>query len=238
MHPHRVPGSPPAQTVSIDVDNVTIQADLDVPARALGLVIFCHGSGSSRHSVRNREVAAALQARQLGTLLLDLLTIDEERRDAATGRWRFDVALLARRVESAVNWALADRRTAGLPLGIYGASTGAAAALVAAAHLGTTIAAVVSRGGRPDLAGPALSAVSAPTLLIVGGRDLQVLALNRQAAEYLPVAELAIVPGATHLFEEPGAMEQVSALARDWLLRCYLTRSARAASPEIGTLDR
>lgn len=221
MHPLHTQSPLTAQTVSIIVDQVAIQADLAVPTGAIGLVIFCHGSGSSRLSVRNRQVAAALQARQLGTLLLDLLTADEERHDAATGRWRFDVALLARRVESAVRWALVDRRTTGLPLGLYGASTGAAAALVAAARLDTTISAVVSRGGRPDLAGPALTSVSAPTLLIVGGNDPQVLVLNRQTAEHLAEADLAIVPGATHLFEEPGAMEQVSALATAWFVHYF-----------------
>jgi dienelactone hydrolase len=226
----------PPETVSILADLVALQADLTVPVGALGLVIFCHGSGSSRHSVRNREVAASLQARRLGTLLLDLLSEDEEHQDIATGRWRFDVSLLASRVESAVRWARADPRTAGLPLGLFGASTGAAAALVAAAGLEDVVSAVVSRGGRPDLAGAALPAVLAPTLLIVGGYDRRVLALSQQAAKQLTSVQLTIVPRATHLFEETGAMQQVSALAGEWFLR-YLAGSEHRADPDVGYSD-
>jgi putative phosphoribosyl transferase len=228
--------APLTQTVSIPVERAVIQADLTVPPGAFGLVIFCHGSGSSRRSVRNREVAATLRAQRLGTLLLDLLTADEERQDAATGQWRFDVGLLAGRVARAIAWASAQPTTVRLAIGLFGASTGAAAALVAAASPRAAVSAIVSRGGRPDLAGPALDAVGVPTLLIVGGRDTQVLALNRQAAERLAAAELAIVPGATHLFEEPGAMAQVSSLAGEWFVR-YLTGSARAATPNARDLD-
>ncbi len=211
--------TPLVETVALPADGVTLQGDLVAPADALGLVIFCHGSGSSRHSPRNRRVASDLQAVGLATLLLDLLTPGEEQSDLASGRWRFDIELLAGRVAAAVHYSQSDRRISGLPIGLFGSSTGAAAALAAAAESGSAVRAVVSRGGRPDLAADALPRVLAPTLLIVGGRDTLVLELNRQAAQRLVAAEVAVVPGATHLFEEPGALQCVSQLAADWFVR-------------------
>jgi pimeloyl-ACP methyl ester carboxylesterase len=179
-------------------------------------VVFAHGSGSSRHSRRNRAVASALQQSGLATLLLDLLTEDEERLDARTGRLRFDIELLATRVTTAIEQIREHDDVRGLPMGLFGASTGAAAALVAAAH-DHSLRAVVSRGGRPDLAGAALHRVQAPTLLIVGSRDEQVLDLNRQARLQLAaVSRIEVVEGATHLFEEPGALDQVAHLAATW----------------------
>jgi putative phosphoribosyl transferase len=184
------------------------------------VVLFAHGSGSSRHSPRNRWVAAALHRAGLATLLLDLLTAAEEERDRATAELRFDVGMLAGRLVAAVDWLLADAATARLPVGAFGASTGAGAALVAAVERPQAVAAVVSRGGRPDLAGAALARVRAPTLLVVGGRDPRVLDLNRAAlAELPPSSRLEVVPGATHLFEEPGALDQVASLAAAWFTR-------------------
>ncbi len=191
---------------------------LTVPDDALGVVLFAHGSGSSRLSPRNRHVAAALNARGLATLLFDLLTDEEERIDAIDARFRFDIELLATRLVAATDWLAVHAPLRGLSLGYFGASTGAAAALVAAARRPNLVDAIVSRGGRPDLAGPFLDHVSAPTLLIVGGADPHVLALNRQAAAHLADHELTIVPGATHLFSEPGTLDEVARLAGDWLL--------------------
>jgi putative phosphoribosyl transferase len=207
-----------AQPVKIPHREVTLQGDLTVPDRATGLVVFAHGTGSSRRSPRNRAVAEHLQEAGFATLLLDLLTEDEEAVDLQAARLRFQVDLLAERLLSASNF-LED--IPGLPcdigLGYFGASTGAAAALLAAAQQGDRVGAVVSRGGRPDLAGGALSSVRAPTLLVVGGRDEVVLGLNRQAAERLTCRhELVVVPGATHLFEEPGALTHVAELAASW----------------------
>jgi dienelactone hydrolase len=197
----------------------SLDADLAVPAKAHGLIIFAHGSGSSRHSPRNRAVAAALHEGGLATLLLDLLTPAEERVDVTTREHRFNIRLLAQRLVAAIDWAQGDPRTRGLPIGLFGASTGAAAALIAAANRPNVVAAVVSRGGRPDLAETALLHVKAPTLLIVGGLDDFVITLNQAAARILrSVARLEIVPMATHLFEEPGALERVSVLARQWFL--------------------
>ena len=202
---------------------VALQAALVVPHQARGVVLFAHGSGSSRHSPRNRQVAAVLQGAGMATLLADLLTADEEQLDRRTRHLRFDIGLLADRLAALADWLAADERTAALPLGLFGASTGAAAALVAAARRPATVAAVVSRGGRPDLAGSALPSVWAPTLLIVGSLDTEVLELNRQALDRLTDVEgvgserrLEVVPGAGHLFEEPGALEQVASLARSW----------------------
>lgn len=207
------------ETVRIPAAGVSLEGDLAVPDRAGGLVLFAHGSGSSRHSPRNRYVAGELQAAGLGTLLVDLLTGEEEQVDIRTAELRFDIALLAGRLAAVADW-LSDReRAAGLRLGLFGASTGAAAALVAAAARPETVHAVVSRGGRPDLAGDSLRAVSQPTLLIVGERDRQVIELNRTAMRLLTGdRRLEIVPGATHLFEEPGALEEVARLAREWLV--------------------
>jgi putative phosphoribosyl transferase len=207
------------------VDAGGAEGNLVVPVGARGLVLFAHGSGSSRFSPRNRYVAGVLEDAGLATLLVDLLTTGEEQIDLRTRELRFDIGLLAERLLAAAAWAGRDERTRGLSLGLFGASTGAAAALVAAAREPAAVRAVVSRGGRPDLAGPALAEVRAPTLLVVGGRDELVLDLNRSAMEAMTgaaVVELEVVPGATHLFEEPGALERVAELARDWFAR-YLT---------------
>ncbi len=204
-------------TVRLPAGDVWLEGALHLPLARQGLVLFAHGSGSSRHSPRNRAVAGVLQAAGLGSLLMDLLTADEEREDARTGHLRFDIPRLASRLLSAAEWLEAQPDTAGTPLGIFGASTGAGAALVTAAERPAAIQAVVSRGGRPDLAGDALARVRAPTLFIVGGDDVEVLALNRAALERLPGEKrLEIIPGATHLFEEPGALEEVARLATDW----------------------
>ncbi|OBH17569.1 phosphoribosyltransferase [Mycobacterium sp. E3247] len=192
---------------------VAVAGHLTIPERPKGVVVFAHGSGSSRHSPRNRFVAEVLNNAGFATVLFDLLTPAEERNRANV----FDIALLAGRLVDVTGWLAGQPDTAALPVGYFGASTGAGAALSAAAHPGVKVAAVVSRGGRPDLAGDALSHVDAPTLLIVGGRDEMVLALNRQAQSKIPVeCEVAVVPGATHLFEETGALAQVAVLARDW----------------------
>jgi putative phosphoribosyl transferase len=194
-----------------------ISGDLNLPKDAIGVVVFAHGSGSSRRSPRNRWVAELLQRRGLGTLLFDLLTDAEDAADRRTAQFRFDIALLAQRLGVAVAFLDHDPTTAQLPLGLFGASTGAAATLVAAAQRPERIAAVVSRGGRPDLAGAALAAVRAPTLFIVGGRDQVVLRLNDDAARQLRCPhELVIVPGATHLFQEPRALDEVARLAGEW----------------------
>jgi dienelactone hydrolase len=188
------------------------------------LVLFAHGSGSSRHSPRNQSVARTLREAGIGTLLFDLLTPDEEAADHVTGHLRFDVGLLARRLLDATSWVRSNDPGAGAPaLGYFGASTGAAAALIAAARAGDTIGAVVSRGGRPDLAGAALAQVTAPTLLIVGSLDTEVIELNEAAYERLQCEkELALVPGASHLFEEPGTLAQAGALAAEWFVRHLL----------------
>jgi dienelactone hydrolase len=195
-----------------------LDGDLRMPAAtAAGLVIFAHGSGSGRHSVRNRQVASALGESRQATLLLDLLTREEESIDQFTREYRFDIGRLGRRVIAAIDWVDEQPELRMLPIGIFGASTGAAAALIAAAERPQRTAAVVSRGGRPDLAGPALRAVRAPTLLIVGGNDEPVIELNEQAMRELRCeTRLEIVPGATHLFEEPGTLEEVSRLAAVW----------------------
>lgn len=214
----------PAQVsqVAIPVAGGAILGDLVVPVEARGIVLFAHGSGSSRHSPRNRLVAEELQKARMATLLMDLLTLEEERLDEMTeGSLRFDIGLLAARLEAASDWVRTNPSTKDLPIGYFGASTGAAAALVAAAaawrgHVG----AVVCRGGRPDLAHDELGAVRAPTLLIVGGDDYTVIRLNRKALASLTCEKaLKLVPGATHLFEETGALERVAELAADWFVR-------------------
>jgi putative phosphoribosyl transferase len=208
------------QNLEIPAAGVLLDADLDVPEAARGVVLFVHGSGSSRHSPRNRYVAGELQKAGLATVLVDLLTPGEERIDARTAELRFDIDLLAQRVVALTDWLAKHEPTAGLGIGLFGASTGAAAALVGAASRPDHVEAVVSRGGRPDLAGDFLSRVRQPTLLIVGERDEVVIELNRRAMEQLAgEARLEIVPGATHLFEEPGALEQAARLARDWFVR-------------------
>ena len=206
--------------VEIPVDSVTLNADLRVPVAPHGLVIFARGSGSTRFSTRIRRVARFLGARGFATLLLDLLTPQEEQIDIETTEFRFDIPRLAARVSVAADWVTTRRDVGKLPIGCFGASTGAAAALIAAAQRPGTIAAVVSRGGRPDLAGDALRFVRAPTLLIVGGDDEPVIELNRAAMRQMSGhVQLEIVPGATHLFEEPGTLERVEALAADWFDR-------------------
>lgn len=201
--------------VMVRAAGAMVAGHLYVPAQPRAVVVFAHGSGSSRHSPRNRYVAGVLQAAGLATVLFDLLTGEEERDRANV----FDIALLARRLVDVTGWLRTEKDAAGLPVGYFGASTGAGAALRAAADPSVDIAAVVSRGGRPDLAGESLSAVSAPTLLIVGGLDEAVLELNRQAAAAMTAeCRIAVVPGATHLFEEPGTLEQVAVLAREWFV--------------------
>jgi dienelactone hydrolase len=208
----------PEQAIKVSPDGLS--GDLVVPQRAEGIVVFAHGSGSSRHSPRNRYVAKVLQQGGLATLLLDLLTAGEEQVDQNTGHLRFDISLLAERLLEATDWLRREPVTRGLSTGYFGASTGAGAALVAAAERPSLIYAVVSRGGRPDLAGSALARVKAPTLLIVGGDDRPVIKLNRQAlAELRCEKEISIVPGATHLFEEPGTLEQVATFASTWFQR-------------------
>jgi putative phosphoribosyl transferase len=214
------PGLAVDEAVSIPSGSVGLDGNLVIPESASGIVIFAHGSGSSRHSRRNRYVASALQAEGLGTLLMDLLTPDEEALDAHSGHLRFDIDLLAERVIAATDWLLALPEARTQRLGYFGASTGAAAALVAAAARPKDVAAVVSRGGRPDLAGDDLPKVLAPTLLVVGGDDTLVLRLNQDALAALRVeAKLEVVPGATHLFEEPGALEAVAHLAGRWFAK-------------------
>jgi dienelactone hydrolase len=210
------------KSVVIALPEASLHGDLTLPAQVEGLVIFAHGSGSSRHSPRNRFVAEQLNTAGLGTLLMDLLTQDEERVDDVTRELRFDIGLLARRVAQVVRWAKNQPELAEVKIGLFGSSTGAAAALVAAAD-SSDVAAVVSRGGRPDLAGDALGRVTCPTLLIVGGFDDVVIGLNEDAkARMVCPAELVIVPGATHLFEEAGTLEQVAELASAWFVR-YLS---------------
>jgi dienelactone hydrolase len=196
---------------------VSLDADLSVPASCNGIVLFAHGSGSSRLSPRNRQVAESLNASRLATLLVDLLTPDEEAEDQRTRELRFDIAMLADRLVGLTDWLRSNDQTANLRIGYFGASTGAGAALMAAAQRPDTVDAVVSRGGRPDLAGPALERVRAPTLLIVGGNDGPVIDMNSQAMAAMRCEKrMTIVPGATHLFEEPDALGAVSTLARDW----------------------
>lgn len=206
--------------VDIPAGDARLPADVERPEGASGVVVFAHGSGSSRTSPRNRMVAEALRARGLATVLMDLLTPQEEQEDLRTARLRFDIGLLADRLVAAVDHVGTDPRTEDLPIGCFGASTGAAGALVAAARRPDAVLAVVSRGGRPDLAREDLPTVRAPTLLIVGGADEQVIDLNRQVVGLLTgETVLEVVPGATHLFEEPGALEEVARLAGDWFVR-------------------
>jgi putative phosphoribosyl transferase len=213
-------------SVAIQTSSVTLAGVLAVPAGAGGVVLFAHGSGSSRHSPRNRTVARMLGEAGLATLLFDLLTLAEDEEDRITHRWRFDIPLLAERLADTTEWLAQQPSTAQLAVGYFGASTGAGAALIAAADPACRVRAVVSRGGRPDLAGAALRRVQVPTLLIVGERDPEVIRLNEQAQAQLGGAShLVIVPGATHLFEEEGALEEVARLARDWFV-AHLTSVA------------
>jgi putative phosphoribosyl transferase len=209
------------QEVTVPIGRIRLEGTLCSPTGAGGIVLFAHGSGSSRFSPRNRFVAGVLQQAGLATLLFDLLTAEEEKVDERTGHLRFDIGLLAERLVGATDWVGRHPDLSRLPLGYFGASTGAAAALIAAARRPERVAAVVSRGGRPDLAQPVLATLRTPTLLIVGGRDTPVIEMNRQTMALMKNAEvrLEIVPGATHLFEEPGTLEQAARLAADWFVR-------------------
>jgi len=213
--------------VSIGLVKATLEGNLAVPPHPCGIVLFAHGSGSSRHSPRNRFVADTLQSHGIATLLMDLLTASEEEIDQRTSQLRFNIRLLAKRLAGATTWTLRQPDLRGLSVGYFGASTGAAAALVAAAQLSGTVSAVVSRGGRPDLAGDALGSVGAPTLLIVGGYDGPVIDLNEQALAELGCSEkkLVVISGATHLFEEPGALEEVARVASDWFSLHFVSKS-------------
>lgn len=217
--------------VEILVGTDLVEGDLVTPPAASGLVVFAHGSGSSRFSSRNRAVAQVLQQAGFATLLMDLLTREEEDIDTQTREYRFDLDQLGRRVTAAIDWVRQGLGLSSLPVACFGASTGAAAALIAAAERPAIVRAVISRGGRPDLAGDALPRVQAPTLLIVGGNDQTVIDLNRAAMRQMraPV-QLEIIPGATHLFEEPGTLEAVSRLATDWCAR-YLGKPRAKAGP-------
>ena len=204
-------------SVSIPAGEVVLQGDLSMPAKQKGIVLFAHGSGSSRHSPRNRYVAEVLNEHSLGTLLVDLLTAEEEQEDEVTARLRFDIDLLTQRLVAITDWLTSPAQGRRQAIGLFGASTGAAAALMTAAERPDLVKAVVSRGGRPDLAGSTASLVRAPTLLIVGGKDTAVIQMNRDAMALMNCkVELKIVPGATHLFEERGTLAQVASLAADW----------------------
>jgi dienelactone hydrolase len=231
--------TPDATPVEVPTGVARLHGDLGMPDHASGLVLFAHGSGSSRHSSRNRYVARALERHGLATLLIDLLTPDEERIDNVTAQYRFDLPLLAARLVTIVDWLGGRRETGALPIGLFGASTGGGAALIAAATRPRAVAAVVSRGGRPDLAGASLAHVTAPTLLIVGGLDLPVIQLNRQAmAQMRAAVRLEIVPGATHLFEEPGTLERVAELSGDWFTRHFESARGRRATGTSVTPSR
>ena len=223
------PTTASSREVRLPSGDAWLYGDLALPQAFAGLVLFAHGSGSGRHSARNRQVAQRLQQRGIATLLFDLLTVEEEHVDLQTREHRFDIPLLTRRMQDATVWAAAQPQLRDARIGYFGASTGSAAALIAAARLGNRIGAVVSRGGRPDLAGPvALAAVTAPTLLIVGGADSTVIGLNQQALAVMQCKkEMAVVPGAGHLFEEHGALEQASSLAADWFAAHLSQQHAR-----------
>lgn len=214
------------QLVQVPAGSVRLTGDLTLPTGARGVVLFAHGSGSSRHSPRNQAVARSLEARGLGTLLIDLLTPEEEAIDERTGHLRFDIEMLGERLMAIVDWLRRQPATSSMRVGLFGASTGGGAALVAAAQRPREVAAVVSRGGRPDLAGAALARVTAPTLLIVGGRDVPVIAMNQEAMGRMRGrVTLEIVPGASHLFEEPGTLQRVAELAGAFFVE-HLTATA------------
>ena len=206
--------------MKIPLGNVVVEGTLTLPLGTKGVVLFAHGSGSSRFSPRNQYVAKEFNKATIGTLLFDLLTQEEEETDMVTAEYRFNIPLLAKRLVGVTEWLRNDTQTKKLAFGYFGASTGAAAALIAAAKLPNEIAAVVSRGGRPDLAGEYLPNVVAPTLLLVGGLDTEVIELNQEAMDQMTAEKkLTIIPGATHLFEEPGTLEQVAKFSKDWFLR-------------------
>ena len=230
---------PEPRDVHLSLPGAELEGSLTLPEKARGLVLFAHGSGSSRHSPRNRYVAEILQAAGLGTLLMDLLTRDEDEVDRFTKQFRFDIGLLAARLTGAIDWLERQPETRELPVGLFGASTGAAAALQSAAARPDRVRAVVSRGGRPDLAGEALERVQAPTLLIVGADDTPVIPLNDAARRQMKIpVEMQLVPGASHLFEEPGTLAAASALARDWFMRQFAPEakigSSRSAMDQTG----
>jgi pimeloyl-ACP methyl ester carboxylesterase len=215
------------QDVTLRVGRVELGGTLGVPPRPIGVALFAHGSGSSRFSARNRYVARVLRDASIATLLLDLLSPSEDEVDAVTRHHRFDIAMLGDRLVAAIDWLAEQPSTRDLPVGLFGASTGGGAALVAAVERPIRVAAVVSRGGRPDLAGEALPVVQAPTLLIVGERDEVVIDLNERARDHMRAeTRLVIVPRATHLFEEPGALEEVARLARDWFVHHFASATA------------
>jgi len=231
---HRHQGVRTTTAVSVPIGRQHLQGDMGSPLEPHGLVLFAHGSGSSRHSTRNQYVAGVLEQAGFATLLIDLLTEEEERVDTRTAHLRFDIEMLARRLVGIIDWLRGRSQTAPLPIGLFGASTGGGAALVAAAARPHDVVAVVSRGGRPDLAGSALSRVTAPTLLLVGGFDTPVIQMNRAAMAQMPgVVRLEIVPGATHLFEERGALEQVATLAAHWFSR-HLEPAYEPSVSELG----
>jgi putative phosphoribosyl transferase len=222
---------PTPREVRIPSGDAWLYGDLALPRESSGIVLFAHGSGSGRHSSRNRRVAQRLQQAGVATLLFDLLTVQEEQVDLRTRQHRFDIPLLTRRMQDATDWTSAQPELRGTPIGYFGASTGSAAALIAAARLGERIAAVVSRGGRPDLAGPAaLAAVTAPTLLIVGGADPGVIELNQQSLDRLQCEkQLLLVPGATHLFEERGTLDEAADAAASWFASHFATAHEAAS---------
>jgi len=206
--------------MKIPVGEVVVEGTLTLPPGAKSVVLFVHGSGSGRFSPRNQYVAKEFNKASIGTLLFDLLTQEEEEQDVVTAEYRFDIPLLAERLIGATEWLRNDSKTQRLPYGYFGASTGAAAALIAAAKLPKDVATVVSRGGRPDIAGDYLPKVAAPTLLLVGGLDVEVIELNKEAmAKMKAEKKLVIIPGATHLFEEPGTLEEVAKISTEWFLR-------------------
>jgi len=214
------------QPVEVPIDGV-LTGLLLLPQRAAGLVLFVHGGGGNKYSRRNRAVASVLNRGRIATLLFDLLTLEEQEIDGQTQEIRFDIPLLAGRVVRVVDWMAADERTAGLPIGLFGAGSGAGAALAAAAERSREVRAVVCRGGRPDLAGAALASVVTPTLLLVGGLDPEVLRLNREAVPRMPAEpRLEVIPGATHLFEEAGKLDEVALQARDWFLAHFEQRES------------
>lgn len=224
-------------TVEVPIGEQALVGDLCIPQQAHGIVVFAHGSGSSRHSPRNQYVARTLERRRLATLLIDLLTPQEEVIDDRTAQYRFDIPMLADRLVAIIDWLKREHETAELPIGLFGASTGGGAALIAVAERPNDVAAVVSRGGRPDLAGAALCSVRTPTLLIVGGLDTEVIEMNRDARAHMSGdVKLEIVPGATHLFEETGALDHVADRAGDWFVR-YLRPVVTPVTPRERHVD-
>jgi dienelactone hydrolase len=222
------------RSVIVLSDSVKLHGDITIPKNAEGIVLFAHGSGSSRHSIRNKHVAQILQKFGLATLLIDLLTEDEEKIDEYTAHLRFDIELLAKRLVGATNWLTKNPDTRNLNIGYFGASTGAAAALVASVACHNIIKAIVSRGGRPDLAGPVLPEVKVPTLLIVGGNDRPVIEMNKEALNLLTAEKnMVIIPGATHLFEEPRTLDEVASLAADWFVNHLTTKSKKETAVGI-----